>query len=423
MDLTTGTVQWVWKGPQVDFGFIAAGTRTVLVSLMQALGGPAGGAATQGIEALNSKTGAPRWSVHFPNDGQALPAVLVDGMVVISRPYGSVEAVAEADGAPVWTEPAPRNCQGKPSFLGPTAAIVGASQPQRPGEASTVLVAYNCPSNAWSDVGSIVGVDAATGARQWSWEVPAGWGVRWRTPVLLDAGGAGSGREVAVVSLLPDHWVSLPAVAGPTGAAPGWPTALKDTDQYQEEDLVVLDAADGRPAWELDNLVGNVIPVGGGGSVCAFTEVGIDCRAASDGAPRWSRYWPAMRGLFSAVDFLGLDVYNAIPEEQQYGLATSGATFYLVMPTPAAPVNPQPVPGGIRALPVRFALKAFDLATGRGVRVLPLPAFNEGPEGVGASWSSPPGVVLVSGGIALVSAELHETSVLEAIKVGSTAPA
>jgi len=420
-DLMTGKVRWVWKSSQVYFSFLEAGTSTVLVSLMAALGGPAGGDTTEGIEALSSTTGAPRWSLHFPSDGQGLPGALVDGMVVISRPYGSVEAVAQADGAPIWTDPAPRNCRGKPSFLSPMAAVIGASEPQRPGRSSTVLVAYNCPRNAWSNVASIVGLDVVTGARLWSWEVPAGWGVRWRAPVLIDAGGTGPGRDVAVVMLLPDRWVSLPAVLGPTGAAAPSTTALEDTNQYQEEDLVVLDATDGRPVWELDNLVGNVIALGGGGSVCAFTEVGIDCRAAGDGARRWSRYWPAMRGEFSAVDFLGLDVYNAVPLEQDYGLATSGATFYLVMPTPAAPVNPQPARGGIPALPVRFALKEFALATGRVVTDLPPPAFNQGPEGVGASWSSPPGVVLVSGGIALVSPELHETSVLEAIKVASTA--
>ena len=89
--------------------------------------------------------------------------------------------------------------------------------------------------------------------------------------------------------------------------------------------------------------------------------------------------------------------------------------------SPATPVNPQPVPADIPALPVRFALEAVDLATGT-LQALPLRAFNHDPEGVGASWSSPPRVVLVSGGIALVSPELHETTVLEAIKVGSTAP-
>ena len=52
--------------------------------------------------------------------------------------------------------------------------------------------------------------------------------------------------------------------------------------------------------------------------------------------------------------------------------------------------------------------------SGATVASLPLPAFNPGPDGIGVCLLGPPAVLLVAGGLVLVSPQFEETNVIEA---------
>jgi outer membrane protein assembly factor BamB len=121
------------------------------------------------------------------------------------------------------------------------------------------VVAYNCSAKPGS-TSRVEGLQAGTGARLWQWAVPKGWELDKRAPVVLSSGATATASEVVAALLLPGPSPDRLERPGPTGAAPARATVLVDHHDYQAGDLVVLDAASGEPLWELDGLVGWVIP-------------------------------------------------------------------------------------------------------------------------------------------------------------------
>jgi hypothetical protein len=93
--------------------------------------------------------------------------------------------------------------------------------------------------------------------------------------------------------------------------------------------------------------------------------------------------------------------------------------LYVALSTGAAPADAGPPSGDIPALPVRFDAQAIDLATGRVLLRLALPAYNGGGAGIEVSLESPPAPLLVWNSTLLVSPQLYETGVVEAFHLAA----
>jgi hypothetical protein len=90
-------------------------------------------------------------------------------------------------------------------------------------------------------------------------------------------------------------------------------------------------------------------------------------------------------------------------------VSVSGS-LYVALATSAAPADADP-PGPPQ--PGIFVLTKLNMATGTTAASLPLPAFSTS-GAVGVCLSSPPAVLLVAGGLVLVTPQFQETNVVEA---------
>jgi outer membrane protein assembly factor BamB len=168
-------------------------------------------------------------------------------------------------------------------------------------------------------------------------------------------------------------------------------------DYSQTNDVVVLDPTTGQPLWDLQGVAGQAVEaVGGAGSLCILTDVGADCRAPSNGALRWSLYWPGKEA--SAAD-PALECIDLSAISQGCAITADG-NLYVALATNAAPAYDNP-----ETLPPRaglFDLTELDLASGAQISRIPLPAYDD-PNGIGVCLAGPPAVLQVSDGLALVS--------------------
>jgi len=111
----------------------------------------------------------------------------------------------------------------------------------------------------------MIAVDAANGATRWTWEVPAA-GISSR---IVEHGRCWSPGGVAVaafIALIPP--ANAPKrIAAPPG--PLRPTRISNVYGLEAGgDLVVLDGLTGsRCRWDLTDVAGSVLPVGGAGSI------------------------------------------------------------------------------------------------------------------------------------------------------------
>ena len=138
--------------------------------------------------------------------------------------------------------------------------------------------------------------------------------------------------------------------------------------------------ATGRPLWDLAGVAGQAFEVvGGAGSLCILTDAGADCRIASDGAPRWSLYWPGQAAS---------STYPALSCIDQSACAiTADGRLYVAVATDAAVGDDNPPTSPPRA--GLFDLTEIDLASGTRISSIPLPA-NSDPNGIGVSRSALP---------------------------------
>jgi outer membrane protein assembly factor BamB len=168
-------------------------------------------------------------------------------------------------------------------------------------------------------------------------------------------------------------------------------------DYSQTNDVVVLNPTTGQPLWDLQGVAGQAVEaVGGAGSLCILTDVGADCRAPSNGALRWSLYWPGKEA--SAAD-PALECIDLSAISQGCAITADG-NLYVALATNAAPAYDNP-----ETLPPRaglFDLTELDLASGAQISRIPLPAYDD-PNGIGVCLAGPPAVLQVSDGLALVS--------------------
>jgi hypothetical protein len=405
VDVATGRVAWTSAPIQGGFGLVADGS-TLLVSTGVQVGQAPGmvSEVIAGLTAYDPRTGAERWSIGLPDDGQQFPAVLAGGVVVVSQADGSVLGLSEQDGHQLWSDPAPTGCAGGGEMGGlqPDARAIGTVDGT--GRAAAA-VAYSCPGG-----GGVADLDAVSGRRLWAWEAPEGWEVDRQRAVTVTTGVPGGDAVAVPISLVP------PANAPPTVApAPGPSRETSIDSPYgdaESEDVVVLDPSSGRPRWDLEDLAGQwVTVVGGAGSLCVATDAGVDCRSALHGTPRWSEGWPGSNASISypaleCLDLSALSTPCIVADGAEMDVVTAAAS------APAYPLRPgPPTPAGA------FLLTALDMTSGRTVASLTLPSFNNPYSDHGVSLALPPAVVLAAGGLVLVSPQYEETDVVEAFAV------
>jgi outer membrane protein assembly factor BamB len=346
------------------------------------------GAAT-GLVAYDPATGSPRWAFSFPEDSQAVPAVLAGGVVVVTEANGTVVGLDEGDGHQLWKNAAHQKCSDWLGPLSPGAVPVGPLSLSSTDQ-TVAVVGYGCVTS-----GGVEALNPMDGSTVWNWSAPKGWSL---DPQMLATVATGSPTgEVTVVPVS-----QVPPANAPPVIAPA-PTPVVSTvignpnDSSQTNDVVVLNPTTGQPLWDLQGVAGQAVEaVGGAGSLCILTDVGADCRAPSNGALRWSLYWPGKEA--SAAD-PALECIDLSAISQGCAITADG-NLYVALATNAAPAYDNP-----ETLPPRaglFDLTELDLASGAQISRIPLPAYDD-PNGIGVCLAGPPAVLQVSDGLALVS--------------------
>ncbi len=402
LDVATGRMRWTVAPPadHPNLFDVVADATTVLAATghAEAPGPGLNAPLISELVAYDSHTGRARWSVTIPDDGQKIPALLTGSTVVVSEEDGTLVGLSEQTGHPLWRDRAQHGCPDNlPPGFQPNAVVIG---PGSPVDGIPTAVIMTCEG------GSITGVDAATGATRWTWKVPAGWNVEPQLSNTVDPGTPGGVAVAASIGLIP------PANAPTRIAAPPGPLRPTTTGNvYGLEaggDLVVLDSRTGRVRWDLTGVAGSVVPVGGAGSICAVTESGIDCRRAADGGPAWATTWVA-RNASRQWPALGC---MSLTAGAQPCAVTAGNLLYAALPTASTPAY-RPLPGP-QTPAGTFVLTALRLDTGKVISRLPLPAFVDSQSSIAISLASPPGVLAVGDGFALVTPEYAETDDVEA---------
>ncbi|MFI5287637.1 MAG: PQQ-binding-like beta-propeller repeat protein [Candidatus Dormibacteria bacterium] len=401
-DVATGRSEWT-VAPPADhpnlFDVVADATTVLAATGQSEAPGPGLNAPLiSELVAYNSATGRERWSVTIPDDGQKVPALLTGSTVVVSEEDGTLLGLNEQNGHQLWRDRPQRGCpDDMPPGFQPNAAVIGLGTSA--GGTPTAIV-LSCEG------ASMVAVDAATGATRWTWEVPAGWNIEPQFSNTVDAGTPGGVAVAAFIGLIPP--ANAPkTIAPPPG--PLRPTRIGNVYGFAAGgDMVVLDGLTGRVRWALTGVAGSVMPLGGAGSICVVTDAGIDCRRAADGSPQWATTWVA-KNASQQWPALGC---MSLAGGAQPCVITAGDLLYVALPTAATPAY-LPLPGR-QSAPGAFVLTSLRLDTGKVMARLPLPAFVDSQASIAISLASPPGVLAVGDGLALVTPEYAETDVVQA---------
>jgi outer membrane protein assembly factor BamB len=199
----TGTTRWTWTPPADDefVGQLVFGSGSVII--VTSVRGGGGGSAYYGLYALNTSSGATRWSRPRGNTAVGVPAVVGDRVYFCwwSNSTGKLDAYTLSTGATLWEH-------NWAAFNGADGADVRGADSQRLyvaiGESGLAVLRTSDGATAWlhnpllsnggelhpfafttTSVyagvgGEIARFDAASGAQIWSQQVGGG------APVLLD---------------------------------------------------------------------------------------------------------------------------------------------------------------------------------------------------------------------------------------------
>ena len=408
IDVATGRVEWTVAPPagHPTLFDVVADPSTVLAATGANPGnGPGLDAPTVNqLAAYDSATGRLRWELALPDDGQQMPGLLAGSFLVVAEADGSLLGLSETNGHQIWRDRAPKGCAaGTQDGLQPNAAVLGLGPIV--GGVPTVI-ATSC-----AEAGGIVAIDAANGARRWTWNVPKGWELDPQMSNTVSTGAPEGTAVAAVIGLIPP--ANAPATVAP---APGplLPTTIANVYGYAEtDDVVMLDAFTGHTLWDLTDVVGQLLPVGGAGSICVLTDAGADCRSATDGAARWSMNWAANNASASHPAMQCMDQAGS----GQSCAVTADGLLYLALPTASTP-GYLPLPGPSSPAGT-FVVAALRMDTGKVVTKLPLPAFVDAGSSIATSLSAPPAVLIAADGLVLVTPDYEETDVVEAFAAPS----
>jgi hypothetical protein len=395
-DVATGQPDWT-VAPPADrpnlFDVVADATTVVAATGLPEASGPGlNEPLISELVAYDSATGRERWSVTIPDDGQKIPALLTGSTVVVSEEDGTLLGLSEQTGHQLWRDRAQRGCpDDMPPGFQPNAVVLGLG-PSVEGIPTAIVM--TCEG------GSMIGVDAANGAKRWTWEVPAGWNLEPQFSDTVDTGTPGGVAVAAFIGLIPPANAPKSIAAAP---GPLRPTVVDNVYGIEDGgDMVVLDGLTGRVRWDLSGVAGSVLPVGGAGSICVVNEAGIDCRRAADGSPQWAATWVA-KNASQQWPALGC---MSLAGGAQPCVITAGDLLWIALPTASTPAY-RPLPGPTSP-PGTFVLTSLRLDTGKVVTRLPLPAFVDAQSSIAISLASPPGVLVVGDGFALVTPEYAE---------------
>jgi outer membrane protein assembly factor BamB len=364
-DARTGTPEWSWApsdaGPVMG---VLATRRLVLVATGHTHGqAPAAVLdVTDALVALDPRTGRQRWSRSIEPDGQTVPAVIEGGTVVVATGDGTVLGLDVATGRRRWSDQVVPGCGTPVDFPEPAAMVLPG------GPAATVLA--RCHGQ------QLVRIVPRSGAVRWRVMLPGGDPVDGQLPVATSGG---------VLGVL-------------TGQVDVRRASLR---------LLGIDARTGRLRWQAGGLVageGQGV-YGGADRLCLLSSSGADCRRAGTGATVWHT------GVQVAPPAAGFD-------PRRTGVVAAAGRLYVVVPTAAA----ASIPRGsttYRSPPGVFRLQVLSLASGRVIEDHPLPAYYGGAGGVVVSRGVPPGVLAVGPHLVLVSPQLDETDVVEALPAGA----
>jgi hypothetical protein len=400
--VATGRLDWTVAPPadHPNLFDVVANATTVLAATghAEASGPGLNAPLISELVAYDSHTGRARWSVTIPDDGQKIPALLTGSTVVVSEEDGTLLGLNEQTGHQLWRDRAQRGCpDDMPPGFQPNSVVIGSGPPV---DGAPTAIVLTCEG------GSMVAVDAANGATRWTWEVPAGWNLEPQLSNTVDPGTPGGVAVAAFIGQIPPANAPKRIVAPP---GPLRPSRIGNVSGLEAGgDLVVLDGLTGRVRWDLTGIAESVLPVGGAGSICVVTDAGIDCRRAADGSPEWATTWVAKN---ASQQWPALGCMSLAGGAQPCAI-TAGDLLYLALPTASTPAY-RPLPGP-QSPPGTFVLTSLRLDTGRVMTRLPLPAFVDSQSSIAISLASPPGVLAVGDGFAMVTPEYAETDDVEA---------
>ncbi len=405
IDTATGRPDWTVPPPADHpnlFDVVADATTVLAATGLPEVQGPGlNSPLISELVAYDSATGHPRWSVTIPDDGQKIPALLTGSTVVVSEEDGTLLGLNERTGHQVWRDRAQRGCpDDMPPGFQPNAVVIGLG-PLVAGVPTAIVI--TCEG------GSVVGVDAANGAMRWTWKAPSGWNLELQFSSTVDTGAPGGVAVAAFIGQIPP--ANAPKIiAAPPG--PLRPSRIGNVYGLEADgDMVVLDGLTGRVRWDLTGNIGPAMPVGGAGSICVLTDAGIDCRRAADGSPQWATMWLASN---ASQQWPALGCMSLAGGAQPCAI-TAGDLLYVALPIATTPAY-RALPG-LPSPPGIFVLTSLRLDTGKVVTRRPLPAFVDSQSSIAISLASPPGVLAVGDGFALVSPEYAETDAIQAFAV------
>jgi hypothetical protein len=269
----TGAPAWTVRPPRAQPGVlgIVAGPGVVVAEVGHAVG-TAPELVTSAVRedmVLDARTGKLLWTV--PVTGFGAPPLAIAGSVVVSGGrLGVLTARAASTGRVLWRRSAPSHCPATGPGLINTGYYLGVA-----ADGPLLAASYVCPGGHVL----VQRLTAATGRPVWQWESPPAGG---SSQALMYV--TGVARQGDLV-LLTGQAAPPPAASTLTRTVPRsytWPTRLGPVGQ--DEVVLALDAATGRPRWA---------EVGGqmqgfslaDGAVCESVSIGLECRDDVTGAP------------------------------------------------------------------------------------------------------------------------------------------
>jgi outer membrane protein assembly factor BamB len=339
---------------------------------------PCGGRRGAALSIFN-RDGSPRWSIELPaSEPESQVPPLVDHDVIFSGQAGSVSAVRVADGTVEWKQPL-----GEIIYtLWLTDGLLVANVDQASGHAK------------------IVGLDPATGARRWTYQVPGGGFVG--DAVLTGDGGLAfrtgdAGTLTVIDTSSGDLRWSRPV--GDRGSADALPSAGSGLVLYvdADEQVIALDSRTGSPRWQAPaGVYGRVVVSGNVGvvvpDVTSGPTVTVVAHSLDDGAELWRRKLADISGVYpDQAGFLLLD-YRA--NTMTLVRATGGTQLWQAQLRKIDDLDHPPIslsPDDALAVPERSAVAFVDRSSGD---VQQLPAQPGG--GARAAAAGQNGLVLAS---------------------------
>ncbi len=198
-DVATGRLDWTVAPPadHPNLFDVVADATTVLAATghAEAPGPGLNAPLISELVAYDSHTGRAMWNVTIPDDGQKIPALLTGSTVVVSEEDGTLLGLSEQTGHRLWRDRAQRGCpDDMPPGFQPNAVVIG---PGPPVDGTPTAIVLTCEG------GSMIAVDAATGATRWMWEAPAGWNLEPQLSNTVDVGTPGGVAVAAFIGQIP----------------------------------------------------------------------------------------------------------------------------------------------------------------------------------------------------------------------------